>query len=417
MASGGGAYDAPEHSTGIFRECQIPESPPRSACSGDIREPFTIPLPADRNAPETARGAFSLFRLQLPQHPLPFFMQNPPTFNTGGIPSAPSADLLYAENRKKKRGLYLHYLHIVLYYMQKLRGPFMQTARYKKRIVKKKSIYEETYLNISRNSRERISLLKLDAFGYVRIFRGGKHISHGTQTRHLCFSFAECGMDLLSGDLPFLHVAPGSVVFVKPGCDLKYRIVNDSRKDCFRCYLLIQDNPYIEQMFGLDEIGIIQSRDPERVRAVIMELLQMVRNWAGYSAQDFSVKLFEFLTHLCDSPLDTRRIFNKSSNLLKLVETCPQNYRNLADLMELFGMSRNTLGKYFRKHTGKSPMEFVIHARLLNSCWQLRQTEMSMEDIAVTNGYRSAAFYSRAFRNRFGVPPSEYRRRDRESPP
>ena len=98
----------------------------------------------------------------------------------------------------------------------------MEVVRYKKRILKKNSIYEETYLNITQSVHDRMSLLKLAAFGHVRIFQGKEHISHGTLIKYLCFSFAECGMNLLSKDIPFLHVTPGNVVFVKPGYDLKY---------------------------------------------------------------------------------------------------------------------------------------------------------------------------------------------------
>ena len=56
-----------------------------------------------------------------------------------------------------------------------------------------------------------------------------------------------------------------------------------------------------------------------------------------------------------------------------------------------------------------SPMDFVVKARLKNSCWMLTNSVMPIREIAELNGYKDAAFYSHAFKKHYGISPKQYR--------
>jgi transcriptional regulator GlxA family with amidase domain len=72
----------------------------------------------------------------------------------------------------------------------------------------------------------------------------------------------------------------------------------------------------------------------------------------------------------------------------------------------------------FKQEFGTSPAAFVERLRIDEACHRLSNRGNSVEDIAVSVGFKSAATFRRAFQRRVGINPNDYRRpiaADRES--
>lgn len=80
---------------------------------------------------------------------------------------------------------------------------------------------------------------------------------------------------------------------------------------------------------------------------------------------------------------------------------------NMADYL---GITRNYLFLLFKKYLGCSPSAYVIQFRLEQACQLLKQTESTLEEIASSCGYPEPAVFSKAFKRKYGVTPSKYRR-------
>ena len=78
-------------------------------------------------------------------------------------------------------------------------------------------------------------------------------------------------------------------------------------------------------------------------------------------------------------------------------------------------LSPRHFARLFRESLGMPPGEFVERARLGEAVARLAETEVPIDVVATGIGYRSADAFSRAFRRKFGITPSEYR--DRFSSP
>jgi AraC family transcriptional regulator len=65
--------------------------------------------------------------------------------------------------------------------------------------------------------------------------------------------------------------------------------------------------------------------------------------------------------------------------------------------------------RVFRGMTGEPVMEYIRRLRLEHAAQQLRRTDTPVTRIAFDAGYESHEAFTRAFRARFGAPPSEYR--------
>ena len=75
-----------------------------------------------------------------------------------------------------------------------------------------------------------------------------------------------------------------------------------------------------------------------------------------------------------------------------------------------FNVSETYFSEYFKRGTGQTFSVFLETNRINNACLALRQTDHSVEDIAVNTGYTNALSFRRAFKKVTGVSPSEYRR-------
>lgn len=85
----------------------------------------------------------------------------------------------------------------------------------------------------------------------------------------------------------------------------------------------------------------------------------------------------------------------------------PPGVRQLAATV---GMSSRHLARLFVGETGLTPTAFIRDAQLNQSRLLIATTRRSLSHIANETGFADAAHFSRAFRRRFGVPPSRVAR-------
>ncbi len=91
-----------------------------------------------------------------------------------------------------------------------------------------------------------------------------------------------------------------------------------------------------------------------------------------------------------------------------------QNKRvKLEDLHKMVNLSPSAFRRVFKKHTGKSPKDFLAELRMMNAARQLLSTDERIAIIAESLQFEDANYFSRQFRKTFGVTPKEYRRLSR----
>ncbi len=81
----------------------------------------------------------------------------------------------------------------------------------------------------------------------------------------------------------------------------------------------------------------------------------------------------------------------------------------ISELAEKIGISRSYLMRIFKEETGVSPQEFLIRLRMNYGMHYLTHSNMEITDIARFCGYEDALAFSKAFKNRFGMSPTQYR--------
>jgi len=90
---------------------------------------------------------------------------------------------------------------------------------------------------------------------------------------------------------------------------------------------------------------------------------------------------------------------------------------SLADLAKLVHFNPNYFVKYFKKITGKPPVEFLLNSRIDKAKSLLQSGDMQIKDIAFSVGFKDPDHFSHIFKQRTGYSPTRYREiaKNRES--
>ena len=83
----------------------------------------------------------------------------------------------------------------------------------------------------------------------------------------------------------------------------------------------------------------------------------------------------------------------------------------IADVSEELSINQDYLRQLFNKWVGISPLNYLINKRLNAACDLLRLNQESTYQIAAQVGIENPYYFSRLFKKRLGVSPTQYRNR------
>jgi AraC family transcriptional regulator len=82
---------------------------------------------------------------------------------------------------------------------------------------------------------------------------------------------------------------------------------------------------------------------------------------------------------------------------------------SLDDMAQSVGLSTAHFARMFRKSTGETPHQFILRQRLERAKAMLRAPDARVLDVAVACGFKTQQHFAQAFRDLWGVSPTEYR--------
>ena len=81
----------------------------------------------------------------------------------------------------------------------------------------------------------------------------------------------------------------------------------------------------------------------------------------------------------------------------------------LADAARVAGMSSAAFCRFFRRNTGRTLTEYIQLLRVGRAQALLRDTELTVSEVAYASGFGNLAHFHRCFRCHTGVTPTAYR--------
>ena len=102
---------------------------------------------------------------------------------------------------------------------------------------------------------------------------------------------------------------------------------------------------------------------------------------------------------------------NKPIRLAK--QYIKENYNksiNLEDVASMIGFNPAYFSSMFKKETGENLIDYVIKIRIQHAKNYLLQTDLSVDDIASLIGYSDTKYFTKLFKKKAGLNPSEFRK-------
>lgn len=121
-----------------------------------------------------------------------------------------------------------------------------------------------------------------------------------------------------------------------------------------------------------------------------------------------------FVVHQESSDIST--IVQKiEANILANFADC---YYDLNDYLKQFYFSNDYIRKLFKRELGVTPNQYLIDKRLQTSTdllGSLNSDSNNISDIAVVCGFKDPLYFSRMFKKKYGISPTEYAKNNIES--
>ena len=120
--------------------------------------------------------------------------------------------------------------------------------------------------------------------------------------------------------------------------------------------------------------------------------------------------IFLLLSDSCEeTPLQVQK---QTSRIHKVTSYIAQHYSEKIDisyLASLIHLDKYYFIKYFKKKTGMTPQQYLIHKRIQEAKTLLESVDLPIKEISYMVGYANTTYFVSSFTKIVGVSPAQYR--------
>jgi AraC-like DNA-binding protein len=124
-------------------------------------------------------------------------------------------------------------------------------------------------------------------------------------------------------------------------------------------------------------------------------------------------KLLELMVYLSraytNSDTTEAHALLRVGNVIGALENDFSKDWKLEDLLKIAHMSRSNLMRVFRKATGQTPIEYLVRLRIQRAMEMLRNSDLSITEIAMEVGFNDSNYFTRQFRRALSLSPRQFR--------
>ena len=137
-------------------------------------------------------------------------------------------------------------------------------------------------------------------------------------------------------------------------------------------------------------------------------LFEMIANKFSHTKEEsgYALSLFRALLALLSEPSEIKYPFSRA---IRALEDFSKN-ASVEELAELYGISTAHFIRSFKNSYGTTPAKYRIKKQMQNAKNLLRETQISVSDVAEQCGISDQFYFSRLFKSYTGMTPSEFRK-------
>lgn len=105
---------------------------------------------------------------------------------------------------------------------------------------------------------------------------------------------------------------------------------------------------------------------------------------------------------------------DEKKRIQEVVDYFNHNYEediSLDKISDIASMSKFILIRKFKESTGMTPHDYLLNTRIMKSLEHLNNPKNKIIDVGVLSGFENQSYFSRIFKRKTGLTPSEYRKK------
>jgi AraC-like DNA-binding protein len=122
------------------------------------------------------------------------------------------------------------------------------------------------------------------------------------------------------------------------------------------------------------------------------------------------VELYREHAQAVIGPATGRSAYPAIAQALLRLEAEGHFFATSSSLASACGLSRGYFNRLFRRQFGRTPQEYLVTRRIERARYLLLESDLSVQQVARSLGYRDVYFFTRQFKAHVGQPPLAFRR-------
>lgn len=214
-------------------------------------------------------------------------------------------------------------------------------------------------------------------------------------------------------------IEKGNFVFVPRGIMHNTDYKNCSRNDRFLIsfpedILSPEIHPLLEEL-GTSRVIYIPDNHLPDLEELMRKMELEYKNGNSRSLMMVHIYIMELLVLLCRYKAERKPHIHESDKIIYTISEYISTHfdRDLAldTLCVTFAISKSYLSRKFKAVTGIGIHNYITYVRMANAEKLLRETDLSISEIARRCGYNDSSYFALVFKNIRGVTPFQFSRR------
>lgn len=128
---------------------------------------------------------------------------------------------------------------------------------------------------------------------------------------------------------------------------------------------------------------------------------------------NFLLDIFASLINDCQRKIENTDLNKHELKIIKIKRYIEDNYNdpdlNIAIIANHFYFTQSYLTRLFKKYAKITPIQYLIKIRMEKASELLSQNNFSVLQVAESVGYKNQFYFSKEFKNYYGIVPSKYK--------
>jgi AraC family transcriptional regulator of arabinose operon len=221
------------------------------------------------------------------------------------------------------------------------------------------------------------------------------------------------------------RLVPWDIIFLPPGTVYELRVdeeeatIDGTSRIASGDYYLFCLNEWVEQWWNSSFRPWRVSIDPNETLLTFWKQLILEKSRLNEDNHELTSHLLRtlclYLERIISEKDPSHNRPYTASRMKRYIEAHVGDTLMIEDVAKYVGLSVSRASQVFKECFGKTMIQYAMEIRLSGAVDRMNYTSMTLGEISDSCGFKSYTFFHRAFKEKYGVSPSDFRSKSREN--